>query len=47
MNAANNAVELPSLEEVEEMDRQQQKAIESLEISSSITTTDDDGKKQQ
>ena len=35
MNAANNAVELPSIEEVEQMDKQQQQqnALESLEIS--------------
>src|SRR5918911_4201133 len=33
MNAANNAVVLPSLEEVEQMDKQQQNALESLEIS--------------
>ena len=33
MNAANNAVELPSIEEVEQMDKQQQNALESLEIS--------------
>jgi starvation-inducible outer membrane lipoprotein len=33
MSKANNAIELPSLEEMEEMDRQQQKTIESLEIS--------------
>ena len=41
MNAANNVVELPSLEEIEQMDKQQQNALESLEIS--ITTiTDED-----
>ena len=33
MNAANNAVDLPSLEEIEQMDKQQQNALESLEIS--------------
>jgi DNA-directed RNA polymerase subunit RPC12/RpoP len=33
MSAANNAIELPSLEEVEQMDKQQQNALESLEIS--------------
>ena len=33
MNAANNAIELPSIEEVEQMDEQQQNALESLEIS--------------
>src|ERR671932_2557656 len=33
MNAANNAIDLPSLEEVEQMDKQQQNALESLEIS--------------
>ena len=32
MNAANNAVEIPSLEEIEQMDKQQN-ALESLEIS--------------
>src|SRR5215212_2798667 len=40
MNAANNAVELPSLEEIEKIDKQQQKAIESPEVS----TATDDGK---
>ena len=33
MSAANNAIELPSIEEVEQMDKQQQNALESLEIS--------------
>ena len=33
MSAANNAIELPSLEEIEQMDKQQQNALESLEIS--------------
>ena len=33
MNAANNVIELPSLEEIEKMDKQQQNALESLEIS--------------
>ena len=33
MNAANNVIELPSLEEVEQMHKQQQNALESLEIS--------------
>jgi DNA-directed RNA polymerase subunit RPC12/RpoP len=33
MSAANNAIELPSLEEVEQMHKQQQNALESLEIS--------------
>jgi hypothetical protein len=33
MNKANNAVELPSLEEIQEMNRQQQKAMVSLEVS--------------
>lgn len=35
MNKANNAVELPSLEEIQEMNRQQQKAMLSLEVSDS------------
>ena len=33
MSAANNVIELPSLEEIEQMDKQQQNALESLEIS--------------
>src|ERR671919_210883 len=33
MSAANNAIERPSIEEVEQMDKQQQNALESLEIS--------------
>src|ERR1043165_8744674 len=42
MNAANRGVELPSLKEIEQMDKQQQNALESLEIS--ITTITDDEK---
>ena len=41
MNAANNAVELPSLEEIEQMNKQQN-ALESLEISITTITDDDD-----
>ena len=41
MDAANNAVELPSLEEIEQMDKQQN-ALESLEISITTITDDDD-----
>ena len=41
MNAANNAVELPSLEEIEQKDKQQN-ALESLEISITTITDDDD-----
>src|ERR671932_185734 len=33
MNAANNAIDLPSIEEFEQMEKQQQNALESLEIS--------------
>src|SRR5689334_19222971 len=33
MSAANNVIELPSLEEIEQIDKQQQNALESLEIS--------------
>ena len=41
MDAANNAVELPSLEEIEQMDKQQN-ALASLEISITTITEDDD-----
>jgi DNA-directed RNA polymerase subunit RPC12/RpoP len=42
MNAANNAVDLPSLEEIEQMYKQQQNALDSLEISITTITDDDD-----